>query len=155
MKPITIAKFTALALLIVSAYTAIFHTVNPSAFLGWFSQSSTYVTFDEAVYSRRSHKVLGQWVQRDQSHYDIEKDIFHFYLQDTVENTVLIRYHDPKPINFESHRNIVVEGQFHENLFEADRILMKCPSLYNGRVSALDLVTTQAAEAEINESQHL
>ena len=38
---------------------------------------------------------------------------------------------DPKPANFEDAEKVVVEGQIAGDVFEAEHILVKCPSKYN------------------------
>ena len=40
-------------------------------------------------------------------------------------------YNNPKPANFEDAESVVVEGKMNGDVFEAEYILVKCPSKYN------------------------
>ena len=107
-------------------------SVSILAGLGAFGSASKYVTFAEAkeIPGETVH-VVGEWVLRERAKYDPNQDIFSFYLKDSTENVSLVHFHDPKPNNFETAENIVIEGKHRGEAFEADRILMKCPSKYN------------------------
>ncbi len=98
---------------------------------GSIGGASPYVTFNEAKGLQESVHVVGQWVNRDQSHYDVNQDIFTFYMKDSSNTVTQIRFHDPQPPNLATAEQIVIEGQMEGEVFEADRILMKCPSKYN------------------------
>ncbi|WNJ17434.1 cytochrome c maturation protein CcmE [Pontibacter sp. G13] len=97
-----------------------------------FSENkSTYTVFADAKSTGDEVHIVGQWVQRDQTTYDASRDLFTFFLQDTVNQVEQVLYHDPKPINFEQAEKVVVVGSYNdESQFVADRIVMKCPSKY-------------------------
>ena len=124
MKSVNIATLIVIALIGMGGIAAL-------AFTGVFNSASQYTTFAKAKGMEESVHVVGSWVRRDQSHYDIERDIFQFYMQDTANVVSLVQYHDPQPVNFETAERIVIEGQYQGDVFEAERILMKCPSKYN------------------------
>ena len=65
--------------------------------------------------------------------YQPEKDpnLFRFLLKDEKQEEVEVLYFKPKPADFERSEKIVVVGAMKDGHFEADKILMKCPSKYN------------------------
>ncbi|MEL7533409.1 MAG: cytochrome c maturation protein CcmE, partial [Bacteroidota bacterium] len=86
----------------------------------------------EAVGSGKKVHIVGQWVKRDQADYDMDRDLFKFYLQDENEEEMLVYFYDPKPVNFEQAEKIVIVGSYEKEkaVFMADEIQMKCPSKY-------------------------
>lgn len=74
--------------------------------------------------------IAGEWVNREQAIYDNGQDIFTFYLKDTLGTVEKIVYHDPKPMNFETAEKVVIIGKYSDSGFDADKIIMKCPSKY-------------------------
>lgn len=65
--------------------------------------------------------------------YEPEKDpdFFRFVLMDEKQEKVEVWYRNPRPADFERSEKIVVVGAMKDQHFEADKILMKCPSKYN------------------------
>jgi cytochrome c-type biogenesis protein CcmE len=65
--------------------------------------------------------------------YEPEKnpDLFRFILRDEKQEETEVVYFDNKPPDFERSEKIVVVGAMRNGRFEADKILMKCPSKYN------------------------
>ncbi len=124
MKTVNIAKLIGIALIAMLGLVFL-------SFSGVLGSASQYTTFTQAKKMDESVHVVGNWVRRDQSHYDIDNDIFEFYMQDTSNVVSLVQYHDPQPVNFETADKIVIEGQYKGDVFDAERILMKCPSKYN------------------------
>jgi len=96
-----------------------------------FSQSaSVYTGFDQARATNKQVHIVGKWIKRDQASYDPQRDLFQFYLQDTLNNVELVHYYDPKPTNFEQAEKVVLIGGYEQERFVADKIVMKCPSKY-------------------------
>jgi cytochrome c-type biogenesis protein CcmE len=96
-----------------------------------FSQSaSIYTGFGEAKASNRQVHIVGRWINRDQANYNPQRDLFQFYLEDTLNQVELVHYYDPKPTNFEQAEKVVVIGGYEQDRFVADKIVMKCPSKY-------------------------
>jgi cytochrome c-type biogenesis protein CcmE len=58
-------------------------------------------------------------------------DFFRFILMDEKKESVEVWYRNPRPADFERSEKIVVVGAMKAGHFEADKILMKCPSKYN------------------------
>ena len=96
-----------------------------------FSSSMTpYVTFDEAEKSVRVVQVMGG-LEKGSSRYDTDTKTLHFNLVDLKTKQVLpVAYRDVKPANFEEAVSIVAIGKYQRNGFQAERLLVKCPSKY-------------------------
>ena len=97
------------------------------------SESTSYATFPTAKETQEEVHIVGSWIRRDESYYDAENDLFHFWMQDTTNNVSQVIYNDPKPNDFETAERVVVMGKYHgeDEIFYATSILMKCPSKYN------------------------
>ncbi len=98
-----------------------------------FTKSMTpYVSFDEARSSKRTVQVMGA-LEKGTSRYDTGTKTLHFTLLDEKTKGVLpVAYRDVKPANFEEAVSIVAIGRFHEGAFQAEKLLVKCPSKYQG-----------------------
>ena len=110
---------------------------------GSIGGASPYVTFSEAAKMEESVHVVGQWVRQNESHYDVNQDIFTFYMKDSTNTVKQVRFHDPEPPNLATAEQVVIEGQMEGDVFEADRILMKCPSKYND--GSLETIEAEAS----------
>lgn len=95
------------------------------------SQVSGYETFTEAAESGRSAHVVGTWVETAPSAYDPDRNVFTFVMADEHGTTHQVVYPNPKPASFEDAEQVVVEGRMAGDVFEAEHILVKCPSKYN------------------------
>ncbi len=91
---------------------------------------STYSDFPAAKTSGKVVHISGEWVNRDQGGYDNSRDLFTFYLRDTLQNVELVHYYDPMPMNFDQAEKVVVVGEYKDQAFVADKIITKCPSKY-------------------------
>jgi cytochrome c-type biogenesis protein CcmE len=98
-----------------------------------FTKSMTpYVSFDEARASKRTVQVMGA-LEKGTSRYDIESKTLHFTLVDEKTRIALpVAYRDVKPANFEEAVSIVAIGRFQNGAFQAEKLLVKCPSKYQG-----------------------
>jgi cytochrome c-type biogenesis protein CcmE len=56
--------------------------------------------------------------------------VLRFDLKDTEGQVLAVAYHGVKPANFEQATSVVAIGRFEEGVFEADQLLVKCPSKY-------------------------
>jgi cytochrome c-type biogenesis protein CcmE len=101
--------------------------------LSTFSKSMTpYVTFQEAASSSRTVQVMGG-LEKGTSRYDTKTKTLHFNLVDTATKQVLpVTYTDVKPANFEDAVSIVAIGRYKDGVFAAEKLLVKCPSKYQG-----------------------
>jgi cytochrome c-type biogenesis protein CcmE len=60
----------------------------------------------------------------------LDPNYFRFLLVDEKKETQEVIYYKPKPADFERSEKVVVVGAMKNGRFEADKILMKCPSKY-------------------------
>jgi cytochrome c-type biogenesis protein CcmE len=98
-----------------------------------FSSSMTpYVSFEEAEKSVRVVQVMGG-LEQGSSRYDTASKTLHFNLVDLETKKVLpVAYRDIKPANFEEAVSIVAIGKYQQGSFHAEKLLVKCPSKYQG-----------------------
>lgn len=98
-----------------------------------FSSTMTpYVTFAEAEKSVRVVQVMGG-LEKGSSRYDTGTKTLHFNLVDLETKKVLpVAYRDVKPANFEEAVSIVAIGKYQKDGFHAEKLLVKCPSKYQG-----------------------
>lgn len=98
-----------------------------------FSKSMTpYVSFDEAEKAGRTVQVMGG-LEKGSTKYDAATNTLHFVLVDEATKATLpVAYRDVKPANFEDAVSIVAIGKYHGGAFHAEKLLVKCPSKYQG-----------------------
>lgn len=98
-----------------------------------FSTSMTpYVSFDEAVKAGRTVQVMGA-LDKGSTRYDTATKVLHFRLLDEKSHATLpVAYRDVKPANFEDAVSIVAIGKYQDGTFHAEKLLVKCPSKYQG-----------------------
>lgn len=102
--------------------------------------ASTYVTFDEAQEMASSGNASSIHVvgELKKSHSgDIigispsaDKLSFSFVMVDENQNEQTVFYNEPMPPDFHRSEKVVVIGSYQQDMFVADKILMKCPSKY-------------------------
>jgi cytochrome c-type biogenesis protein CcmE len=96
-----------------------------------FQKSLTpYVPFAEARRSGTSSQVNGTLSDPSKVHYDVDKGELVFALQDEKKEVMQVVYRGVKPANFEQATSVVAIGTFKDGRFEADQLLVKCPSKY-------------------------
>lgn len=109
------------------------------AFVGFsllsFKQTLTpYVSYAEAKVGQRTVQVAGG-LEEGSSYYDGEEETLRFVLRDPeTDETIPVRYDGLKPANFEEAISIVAIGRYDEGreAFHAEKLLVKCPSKYQG-----------------------
>ena len=101
--------------------------------LSTFTKSMTpYVSFDEAKATPRTVQVMGA-LEKGSSRYDTDAKTLHFTLVDEKTKAPLpVTYRDVKPANFEEAVSIVAIGRYQGDAFHAEKLLVKCPSKYQG-----------------------
>ncbi|GAB3229804.1 hypothetical protein GCM10027346_15510 [Hymenobacter seoulensis] len=60
----------------------------------------------------------------------VDPNYFAFTLVDTNRIAQRVVYYNPKPQDFDKSEQVVITGAMRNNLFVADKILLKCPSKY-------------------------
>lgn len=102
--------------------------------------ASTYVSFGEAQkmsaggHDNKVHVVghlkktaEGEIIGIEPSE---DKLSFSFLMVDEHNQEQKVYYKEPMPADFTRSEQVVVVGAYHDNIFVADQILMKCPSKY-------------------------
>jgi len=104
--------------------------------------ASTYVSFEEAIERAQDGDetkvhVVGRLKKDAQGHivgmnYDplVDPNYFSFTLVDTNRFEQRVVYFNPKPQDFERSEQVVITGNMKQDVFVADKILLKCPSKY-------------------------
>ncbi len=104
------------------------------AIMATVSDSSTYADFSEAAANPGEvYHVVGKLNKSKPLGFNPNKDanLFTFYMIDNKGTEKKVLYKGTKPQDFERSEQIVITGSCSGNEFEADKILMKCPSKYN------------------------
>jgi cytochrome c-type biogenesis protein CcmE len=95
-----------------------------------FQQSLTpYVSLETAMKKGTTVQIKGARVAGSEM-YDFENKSFRFQMSDGAEAVFPVIYRGVKPSNFEHAKEVVAKGRFRNGVFEADEILIKCPSKY-------------------------
>jgi cytochrome c-type biogenesis protein CcmE len=108
--------------------------VSIGAIMASLSGSSTYANFNEASANPGSeYHVVGKLNKNKETRYEPHEDpnLFTFYMVDNDGAEKKVILHKSKPQDFEHSEQIVIIGKCEGNNFQANDILMKCPSKYN------------------------
>ncbi len=100
------------------------------AFYALDTKQIEYATFARAASTGRMVQVKGVWVKDLPMKY--ENNTFSFFMQDDSMKVLQVVYEGGKPNNFEISREIVCKGRLMGDHFQANDILTKCPSKYQG-----------------------
>lgn len=96
-----------------------------------FKKSLTpYTSFSEARKSGTGVQVNGVLADPSAVRYDAASSELRFRLRDDKHEEMDVVYHGVKPMNFEQATNVVAIGTYKDGKFEADQLLVKCPSKY-------------------------
>lgn len=97
-----------------------------------FTKSMTsYVDFAEAQKRNSRVQVMGE-VDHDKVFYDVDKQVLEFPITDESGVTMTVRYSGTMPGNFAEATHAVCVGKYDGAKFEAEQLLIKCPSKYQG-----------------------
>ena len=90
-----------------------------------------YLSFDEARGSKGIVQVMGGLDKRSDS-YDTSTQRLSFELIDEQGGRMPVVYGGTKPANFKDAISIVAIGRYRDGRIEAEKLLVKCPSKYQG-----------------------
>ena len=90
-----------------------------------------YLSFDEARKARGTVQVMGS-LDKASDHYDTTKQELSFTILDTEGKRMPVVYRGIQPGNFKDAVSIVAIGPYREGRVEAEKLLVKCPSKYQG-----------------------
>ncbi len=118
--------------------------------------ASTYVNFTQAeqlamngndgsihVVGKLKKDASGQ-IQEMAYQPEVDPNYFMFTLLDNDGREQKVVYRSPKPQDFDKSEQVVVIGKMEKDHFEAEKILLKCPSKYNN--DKLETTEYQAAQ---------
>ena len=104
-----------------------------------YADSSTYGSFSDAQETQKELHVVGKLVKNKEMVYNPEVDAnyFSFYMIDNQGKECKVEFTGTKPQDFERSEQIVLTGQMDNGKFQANKILMKCPSKYKDDPNAM------------------
>ena len=106
------------------------------AFVGFgltaFQKTLTpYLSFDEAKKSRGVVQIMGG-LDKQSDRYDTATQELSFDLLDDKGHRMPVAYRGIKPGNFRDAISIVAIGRYKDGRIDAEKLLVKCPSKYQG-----------------------
>jgi len=112
------------------------------AIISMYGDASTYEGFEMARNNPgKEYHVVGVLNREKEKYYNPQKDAnyFSFYLTDEWGNESKVVYFNPEPADFDRSEKIVIVGSMDGEHFQANKILLKCPSKYtDGEVKTAD-----------------
>ena len=90
-------------------------------------------TIDQAGKASASRIQFMGNIVHDSAEYDEATHALHFVLTDAEGKDLEIVYDGVKPANFDEADKAVVVGSYSDGSFKATRVMLKCPSKYEGR----------------------
>ncbi len=104
------------------------------SFMAFKDSITPYVSFDRAREGSRTVQVAGALEKGSSAYVDTQESLLFTLKDPKTSETLRVRYKGLKPANFEEAISIVAIGRFDETAqeFEADKLLVKCPSKYQG-----------------------
>jgi len=96
-----------------------------------------YADFATALRTSKKTQVKGEWVKDQETRFDADNGKFIFYMKDESGKTARVILEGAKPNNFEIATSVVAKGKFDGEVFQAEMVLTKCPSKYEGDSEAV------------------
>jgi len=90
-----------------------------------------YLSFDEARKARGVVQVMGG-LDKSSDRYDTTTQQLSFDLLDEHGGRMPVSYGGLRPANFKDAISIVAIGRYRDGRIEAEKLLVKCPSKYQG-----------------------
>ena len=91
-----------------------------------------YVSFDVARKTAGSVQVMGT-LEKGSERYDASKQELAFSIVDDHQRVLPVVYRGIKPANFRDALSIVAIGRYESGALRAEKLLVKCPSKYQGQ----------------------
>jgi cytochrome c-type biogenesis protein CcmE len=103
-------------------------------FSGFRKSVTPYIPFDEARRSTGLVQVNGTLADKN---YVLKKDeqYLEFKLKDSRGEVMPVTYHGVIPGNFDQATSVVAIGHYQDGRFEAEQLLVKCPSKYQAEAA--------------------
>ncbi|MEP6769903.1 MAG: cytochrome c maturation protein CcmE [Acidobacteriota bacterium] len=90
-----------------------------------------YLSFDEARRARGTVQVMGS-LDKQSDRYDTGRQELSFDILDASGHRMPVVYRGIKPGNFKDAISVVAIGRYQKGRIDAERLLVKCPSKYQG-----------------------
>lgn len=90
-----------------------------------------YVNYREAR-SGGNVQVIGTLVQGSTNYVTGEQTLYFSMKERDAQDTITVAYRGQRPINLEDATSIVAIGSYDGRVFQARKLLVKCPSKYQG-----------------------
>lgn len=113
---------------IAAALAAAFVVLGLTAFQ---KTLTPYLTFEEARKARGVVQVMGA-LDKQSDRYDTSRQELSFVLLDPSGARMPVAYRGIQPGNFKDAISIVAIGPYRDGKIEAEKLLVKCPSKYQG-----------------------
>jgi cytochrome c-type biogenesis protein CcmE len=91
-----------------------------------------YVSFDVAKKTAGSVQVMGS-LEKGSERYDAATQELAFSIVDDHQRVMPVIYRGIKPANFRDALSIVAIGRYESGSLHAEKLLVKCPSKYQGQ----------------------
>lgn len=95
------------------------------------SNLTPYVSFDKARKATSAVQVAGKLVEHSDK-FDEATSRLLFTLADDRGQQLQVAYKGMKPGNFNEATQVVAIGRYRDGVLEAEKLLVKCPSKYQG-----------------------
>ena len=93
-----------------------------------------YVSVAEAMESKSSVQVKGVLNEKAESpHMEAQDFVFGLREENDPSKVLTVKYHGTKPDQFDEAVHIVAIGKYDGSCFQADKLLIKCPSKYENQ----------------------
>jgi cytochrome c-type biogenesis protein CcmE len=114
--------------LIAAVVVIAFIALGASSFL---SSMSPYVEdFDKVRTATEDTIQVPGKVIKNKTVYDVKIPALTFYLQDAKGHEMKVVYKGVRPSNFDQADKIVAVGNYRDDAFQAENLIVKCPSKY-------------------------
>ena len=102
----------------------------------FLTNASPYLTVGEAMARPgESVHVVGVVDQKSVQN-DVLRGTLRFAMSDETGKTMHVEFHGATPASFETAPKVSVAGEFRDGVFVSDKILVKCPSKYEGETTS-------------------
>jgi len=112
----------------------IFIVIAVGAIISTVYKADTYASFEQArQHPGREFRIIGELLKDKPIEERIEGNtlLLTFHMTDNQGGESQVNYFGARPQDFDKSDQVVLIGKFHEEMFIATSLLLKCPSKYN------------------------
>jgi cytochrome c-type biogenesis protein CcmE len=104
--------------------------------VAFIANASPYVTVSEARKTRATNVHLKGALEKNSIQTDIDANTIRFQIKDAKGELMTVVYSGPPPQDINQATEIVAIGSMNGNEFHSEKLLIKCPSKYEGENTA-------------------